>query len=324
MERREHIKACACYACSRNFLSPAFTSRNVYIVLLTMLSSMSSKLGGGGSSSHERQEDSDASDGDVPPPPYRRDSESSAEGSLYDEKDLPMFTNQLTSNDTREYGFYHPKVMTRGIVVTDSNASTETSKVPLYYIEVSEFAFKKPDITLHLLPPTTGHTDDLEHLATTGEAAPVVGVAHFPKFSRQIKVGLGDPSSPAGMTYVEVHNPNMVYHGEYQMSLNGKSYTWKRTHDAALGVEGSSFLRQAKRNSFKMIDMSTDEIVAVFLENKYKSWRKKGKLRILKDLDDGFPENQQLKLFVFVSIAGILEKARRRQNRRRHNNSGGH
>lgn len=282
---------------------------------------MSSKLGG---KSHGHQEDSDASDGDVPPPPYRRDSESSAEGSLYDEKDLPIFTSQSTSNTTREYGFYHPRVMTRGTIITDSNASTETNKVPLYYIEVSEFAFKKPDVTLHLLPPATGHTNDLEHLATMGEAAPVVGVAHFPKFSRQIKVGLGDPSSPAGMTYVEVHNPNMMYHGEYQMSLNGRSYTWKRTHDAAMGVEGSSFIRQVNRNSFKLIDLSTNEVIAAFLENKYKSWRKKGKLRIFKDLDDGSLENQQLQLFVFVSIAGILEKARRRQNRRRNaHNSGG-
>src|ERR1700753_2066974 len=184
----------------------------------------------------EDQYESEASEGyDGPPPAYRRNSESSTERSLYDDKDEALFTNVPTSSHVREYGFYNPKVLTRGVVITDGNLSTKSSKVPLYYVEMSEFVLKKPDVTLHQLPPASGVTNDLEQLANTGESAPVIAIAQFPKFTRQIKAGLGDPTSAAGMTYVDVRNPNKVWHGEYQMSLNGKSYAWKRTHDAPAG-----------------------------------------------------------------------------------------
>ncbi|KIW87919.1 uncharacterized protein Z519_11504 [Cladophialophora bantiana CBS 173.52] len=288
---------------------------------------MDSKLHGPES---EGQYESDGSEGHgVPPPAYRRNSESSTERSLYDAKDEALFAgSQASPNSAREYGWYHPKLLSRGLVITDAAASTATGKAPLYYVEVSEFALKKPDVVLHALPPTTGMTNDLEYLANTGESGPVVGVAHFPKFSRHIKVGLGDPSSTdATMTYVEVRNPNLMTHGEYHMSLNGKSYAWKRTHDAAAGVEGGSATRILHRESFQLIDMGANEVIAVFLDNKFKSWKKKGKLRIFRDLEDGsggeLGTQRQLKLLVFLSIAAILEKARRRANRRRSNSGGG-
>ncbi|EXJ56024.1 hypothetical protein A1O7_08955 [Cladophialophora yegresii CBS 114405] len=270
------------------------------------------------------QYESEASnDTEVPPPAYRRNSESSTERSLYDEKDEAPSTSQQDSGQVREYGFYHPKLLARGLVITDGGASIETSKVPLYYVEVSEFALKKPDVILHRLPPTTGMSNDLDHLANAGESAPVIGVAHFPKFSQQIKAGLGDPASTGEMTYVEVQNPNKMYHGEYRISFNGRSFAWMRTHDAAAGVEGSSVTRKMNRGSFQLIDMSTNEVVAAFLDNKFKSWKKKGKLRISKKLEEDEIEAQQLKLLVILSIAAILEKARRRQNRRASYYSGG-
>jgi hypothetical protein len=272
----------------------------------------------------ECQSESEASDDyDGPPPAYRRNSESSTERSLYDEKDEALLANAAPSSHVREYGFYSPKVLTRGLVITDGNLSTKSNKVPLYYVEMSEFALKKPDVTLHELPPASGVTNDMEQLANTGESAPVIAIAHFPKFTRQIKAGLGDPTSAAGMTYVDVRNPNKVWHGEYQMSLNGKSYVWKRTHDAAAGVEGSAMVRRLHRNSFQLFDMASNEVVAVFLSNMWKSWLKKGKLRVFKDLDEPGLENQQLKLLIFLSVSALLEKARRRRNRRRNNGGGG-
>ncbi|ETI21586.1 hypothetical protein G647_07933 [Cladophialophora carrionii CBS 160.54] len=270
------------------------------------------------------QYESEASnDLEVPPPAYRRSSESSTERSLYDEKDETSFASQLNSGQAREYGFYHPKLLARGLVITDGGASTETSKVPLYYVEVSEFALKKPDVIFHQLPPAIETPNDLEYLANTGEYAPVIGVAHFPKFSQQIKAGLGDPASKGEMKYVEVQNPNKMYHGEYRMSFNGRSYAWKRTHDPAAGVEGSNITRKLNRGSFQLIDMSTNEVVAAFLDNKFKSWKKKGKLRIFQKLEGDGVEAQQLELLVILSIAAILEKARRRQNRRASYYSGG-
>ncbi|KAJ9613451.1 hypothetical protein H2200_003393 [Cladophialophora chaetospira] len=272
----------------------------------------------------DEQWDSDVSEGyEGPPPSYRRDSESSTERSLYDDKDQALFTGQSTSNQGHEYGVYHPKFASRGFVITDSHASTQTSKVPLYYVEMSQFAIKKPDVIFHQLPPSNGMTDDFEHLAQLGEHAPVIAVAHLPKFSQQIKAGLGDPSSSAGMTYLEVNNPNKLTHGEYRMSLNGKSYAWKRTHKAEDGLEGSSIVRTLNRTSFQLFDLSTNEVIAVFLHNMYKSWKKVGKIRIFKDLDHGGYEMQQLKLLLFLSISAILEKARRRRNRRRNHASGG-
>lgn len=271
----------------------------------------------------EEKYESDASEGyDGPPPAYRRNSESSTERSLYDEKDEALLPSQSPSGTVREYGWYHPKVMTRGLVITDSATSTEAAKMPLYYVEVSEFALKKPDIILHAVPSTTGATNDLDQLASTGESGPVIGVGHLPKLSRHYKIGLGDPATSAMLTWVEIHNPNKLYHGEYQFSLNGKSYSWKRTHDPAAGVEGGNARRKVTRNSFQLTESLTNEVVAVFLDNKFKSWKKKGKLRVFKDLEGNSTESKQLKLAVLLSIAAILEKARRR-SQYRHSQGGG-
>ncbi len=271
----------------------------------------------------DEQYESEASEGYDVPPPYRRGSESSNERSMYNEEDEALSTSQSTTSHVRQYGLYRPKFAARSLVITDGDASTENNKVSLYYVEASEFAFNKPDVIFHQLPLTTGVTADFEHLVNTGESAPVIGVAHFPKFSQQIKAGLGDPSSNTGMTYVEIQNPNKLSHGEYRMSINGRSYVWKRTHDAAAGLEGSSVVRALNRSSFQLTDLSHKEVIAVFLHNMYKGWKKVGKLRVFKDLEGGSIETQQLKLLLFLSISAILEKARRRRNRRRGQSGGG-
>lgn len=282
--------------------------------------------------------ESDASAGsDVPPPVYRRNSESSTERSLYDDKDQAMWTSphhqhqqpaagSATSSPVREYGFYHPKMLTRGVVITDVAGSTGNGKKPLYYVEVSHYKLGKPDVILHAVPSTTPISEELEQAASTGETGPVLGVAHLPKLSRHYKVGLGDPATTQDLSWIEMRNPNIMYHGEYRMTLptstGARSYTWKRTHNAAAGVEGSGAMRYMTHNSFQLTDSATGEVIAVYLENKFKSWKKKGKLRIFRDLDaTGAPDDQQLKMLVFLSISAILEKARRRANAR--NSSGG-
>ena len=279
--------------------------------------------------STEEKYDSDASYGSSDlPPAYRRDSESSTERSLYDEKDHELFnfhgSSLPTSGSVKEYAYYHPKVMSRGLVVTEvePNPAGAAIKSPVYYVEISEFAIKKPDIILHSIHTTTGGSTDLEHFASTGESGPVLGVAHLPRLSRHYKVGLGDPSTNGAVPWVDIVNPHVMYHGEYKFAYNGKSYAWKRTRDAAAGVEGGGIRRAVNMNSFQLVDMSTNEVLAVFLENKFKSWKKKGKLRVFKDLD-GSSHEPHMKLLMFLSLGAILEKARRRSNARRSAGGGG-
>ncbi|KIX08621.1 uncharacterized protein Z518_03277 [Rhinocladiella mackenziei CBS 650.93] len=276
----------------------------------------------------DEQYESEASDaGNMPPPPYRRASESSTERSLYDEKDVLLENRsgsyqQPTSSAMQEYNWYHPKIMSRGLIITDGASSTATKKTAIYYVEVSEFAVKKPDVILHSASPISGDSMDFDHVASASESGPVLGVAHFPHFSRHYKVCLGDPSSANPTTWVDITNPHKMYHGEFTMSYQGKSYVWKRTHDAALGVGGGDIRQEMTWNSFQLLDSATGEMIALFLENTFKSWKKKGKLRIFKDLE-GSEEARQFKLLVFLSIAAILEKARRRANRQRNAHGGG-
>ncbi|KAJ9644956.1 hypothetical protein H2204_001418 [Knufia peltigerae] len=264
---------------------------------------------------------------------HRRSSESSTERSLYDDDKEKYSTNNDAGGGginpvqqyQQEYGFYYPQLLSRGLVVlTNNNTFGSDPKQPLFYAEMSQFTFHKPDVTLHALPPggcssiAANGQDvdlDLEHVAEMGESAPVVGAVHLPKLSRNFTLEIGgDQFSYAPDTSIEVTCASMITHSEYRLEFNGRSFAWKRTHDEQAGVEGGSFLRALNMESYQLIDIEADEVVASFLANKFKSWKKKGKLRMA-DLRIG-PDTQKLRLVIFLSITGILEKARRREARR--------
>ncbi|KAL6248262.1 hypothetical protein RBB50_004517 [Rhinocladiella similis] len=247
-------------------------------------------------------------------PQSRRSSESSTERSLYDEKEMVSIDGLSIQQYKQEYGFYHPQLVSRGLIVIDNATFTASPKQPLFYIEMSQFTFNKPDVTLHALPPGVTNGKDLEQVAEMGESAPVIGIVHMPKLSRNFTLEIGGQFSYAPDSSIEVTCASMITLSEYRLSFNGRLFAWKRTHDEQADVEGGSLLRALNMESYQLIDAEANEVVASFLANKFKSWKKKGKLRMA-ELRIG-PDTERLRLVIFLSIAGILEKTRRRATRR--------
>jgi hypothetical protein len=257
---------------------------------------------------------SEASGDDEPVPSdkYRRNSTSSV--SSYDDMDQYPMTGHWYSAPTREYHFSHSQLLKRSLVI--SEVHPEEGNVPLYYIEMSEFTLRKPDVTVHQLPASIGAASDLAHVPNIGKSSRTVAFAHFPKMSHQIKAGLGDPAFESSVSHIDVHNPSKLSHDRYEMLLNGKQYVWQRTSSTADGVEGDTLVRMMSRNSYQLIDVSKSEVLAVFLGNKFDA-KKKGKLRVFKDIDGSNEEKLQFELLILVSISSIIEKKRRRDARRR-------
>lgn len=82
---------------------------------------------------------------------------------------------------------------------------------------------------------------------------------------------------------------------------------WKRTHHVGIGEEKP--LRLGAKN-FKLLDEQTEELVAVYLNNGAKSYKKSGKFQINADYGPAFDT------VVFITGLGLLEKERRRERSR--------
>ncbi|PGH28915.1 hypothetical protein GX50_08337 [[Emmonsia] crescens] len=88
-----------------------------------------------------------------------------------------------------------------------------------------------------------------------------------------------------------------------------RAFLWKRTHH--VGVENSMPWKLSPSN-YKPVDEETGEVVAAFANNGFRSWKKKGKLKILKK--DGFYGNGRkgFELMVLMGAFAVMERERRR------------
>ncbi|KPI40713.1 uncharacterized protein AB675_10865 [Cyphellophora attinorum] len=92
--------------------------------------------------------------------------------------------------------------------------------------------------------------------------------------------------------------------------------TWKRTHSLASGLENAALYRLASVANFKLVDDHTGQILAVFESNGLKSFRKLGKLKVLKgegrgSLKDGEGVDEWLLLNALLTKCVICEQMRR-------------
>lgn len=72
----------------------------------------------------------------------------------------------------------------------------------------------------------------------------------------------------------------------FQMTINyeWRSFLWQRTRDSADGVQG---VGKMIHWNYKLVDKRTGEVLAVYLDDFFKSWLKKGKLKLKADLGKG-------------------------------------
>ncbi|KAJ5091009.1 hypothetical protein N7532_009693 [Penicillium argentinense] len=137
-------------------------------------------------------------------------------------------------------------------------------KSPLAYVRCSTFTIGKPDLTYH-----AGETED----------APITAVCKFINFSRHCKVGLGNPDDP-NVAWEDLTRHKLTTHYRFEITLDSgerRAFIWKRTNSVGIGEEKPSKI--SSRN-FKLQDDQTEELVAVYLNNGTKSWKKSGKFQI--------------------------------------------
>jgi hypothetical protein len=221
-----------------------------------------------------------------PVAPERRDSESSTERSQYALEDaMPNSTPYL-----KTYGFYYTKRH------TNLKVCCGEQKNVIYFSEISEFS-SSPDIQLHQGIDRQG---------------PVVAIARF-RWSRDLKLGLGNPEiCEEDVIWENMENVSRgIGHSKYRfdMTINNerRSFLWQRTRDAADGVKG---VGKMINWNYKLVEERTSQTMAVYLENCFKAWKKKGKLQLRADL------GKEWELMVLLGSLGLCEKASRRARRR--------
>lgn len=196
----------------------------------------------------------------------------------------------LEASSSRLYHIYHSAIRYDYRVM-------DAHKNQLYFVYNSHLTPKKADITFH---------------AGEDNKAPVAGVCKFIKFTRQFKVGLGDPDRAGDMVWEDLQGQNFTK-SKYRWPMSVPSpngglerrwFLWTRTHSQVVEGELSSLF--SFRN-FKLVDELTGQIVAIFTSNTFKSIRKNGKLQVVGEYGPDFD------LMVLITILAIYEKTRRRR-----------
>jgi hypothetical protein len=220
--------------------------------------------------------------------------------SLYDKEDLelPLATSGIASQPIFQYSFFHTTShLNLRIVPVDPahpkpSCATAPEREATFYATNSLFNPHAADVTLHAGP---------------SESGAVCGVVHMRFKFGTYHVGIGDTvTNEAGVRWYNMQRHG-VFKGRYwQIKWEGVDggeggvYSWKRTHDRGIGASPSL------RNK-KLVEEKTGQVVALYLTNHLKSWKKVGKLMIYKDLGGDWA------MMVLLSILGIVEKQRRKR-----------
>jgi hypothetical protein len=217
---------------------------------------------------------------DAPPPfPVPRSLTSTTIDTTKSEAEAEPKSNPSDTSSGKIFHIYHTKPTFNYYSIHDSN------KRHVYHVRTSHFTPSKPDLIIHAGP---------------NKKAPIIAVAHFTTFSSSFKIGLGDPTAdPRGTVWEDLTQVSWYlrhYKFETEIKVSGseasagdepserRRFLWKRT--SSVGVEEAKPSRLSS-GSYKLVDQSTGEIVAVFTEN-VKAVMKKGKLEIRKDYGPDF------------------------------------
>jgi hypothetical protein len=186
----------------------------------------------------------------------------------------------------KTYGFYNANWH------MDTKICDEDKNV-LYFSETHEWS-SAPDVVLR---------------QGVDKQSPIIAVARF-RYSQDLKLGLGNSdASENDMIWEDLKNATTgrLGHSKYRFEMTidhqRRSFLWQRTRDSADGVHG---IDKATDSNFRLVDEATGEVLAVYLDNVYKSWRKTGKLQFKGDL------GKDWEIMVLIGCLGLCEKKRRR------------
>ena len=166
--------------------------------------------------------------------------------------------------------------LSRDIIIQDGTTA-------VYYAEVSEFRPRKPDITLH----------------EGGRKEGAVVAASFNGMGK-FRVGIGPDD--ISMVWTEFKRSGSIFSKRYLFEWNGKTFSMQRAKSKDTNVTGFAKLMLTH---FKVIEVDTGELVALYTSNKF--GRKKGTVK----LKSGLP--QDLEILFVIGIASWRDKIRREQ-----------
>jgi hypothetical protein len=239
--------------------------------------------------------------------PIRRSHESSPTSSLYNEDASTLVNVGGNATAVKEYSFYNTtsRLNLRIVPGSVSIKAVDPKRDAIYYVNNSSFMPGKPDVTLS---------------AGSEKGGKVVGVCRMRFGLGTYNIALGDPGKDGVDAPWEMMKRHGVFGSRYwefslpvaKGSSERRTFRWKRTHDKSIDVGGLSL------GNKKLIDQETQEIVAVYLSNQTKSWKKRGKLLICKDYGEDW------ELMVLITLLALLEKQRRDRRKSRSAAAGAH
>ena len=235
----------------------------------------------------------DSSDDELVGDLKRRSNESSPTVSVYDLDTLVAAETANSAQPVKEYSFFSSSNHLDIFILAGARPAKDTTpdKEAMYFVNNSMINPNKPDVTVRAGP---------------GKEGEIVGVCRMRFGLFTYHIGLGDPDDASTeWEDMKVHGAFKTRHWEFSMpvvegSSKRHTFTWKRTHDKTLGASPSLKNR-------KLIDEDTKEVVAVYLKNKVKGWKKMGKSILFKDY------GPKWELMVLVTCLGLIERQRRKR-----------
>lgn len=240
-----------------------------------------------------------------PSTPRRRHSESSVSGSEYDLSSVPEA--KILPAKHKEYALIHASnhldLKIFSPTVTDPSTFTEKTSKPLYFVDNSVFTHGTPDVAL------------IDGVDKTG---PIIASAKFSMFSKKTAIGLGSPNTPQDVVWEELKRVSKGT-SKYAWTMTipdtnpktRKTFVWTRTHDEQYVSKDPDVGTRLGHRHLKLIDEATSEVVALYLDNGFKSWKKKGKFQIWQSW------GSEWELMLLLTGLSVIEKARRRSRARR-------
>lgn len=222
----------------------------------------------------------------------RRSNESSPTVSVYDRESTVAEETANKAQPVKEYSLFNSPGHLDIYVLQGSwpAKDTDPEKEALYYVDNSLLP-KKADVTLRHGPGKHGN---------------IVGVCRLRFGFGTYHIGLGDPEDDrTEWEDMKRHGAFKTRNWQFSMPVHGSTqrhaFTWKRTRDEH--GHGNPVVALGNK---KLVDEETNEVVAVYLINHVKSWKKLGKLVIYKDY------GSKWQLMVLISLLSLIEKKRRK------------
>jgi hypothetical protein len=221
------------------------------------------------------------------------------------EQALP-FQNITAPDALRTLSIHHPSWWCRkDMIVKDDGGKT------IYFADVARYT-RAPDITLHR-GENTGH--------------PIAAITRF-RFSRHLRIGLGDPADGPSMVWEEMKNMKKFGHSLYRVEVTndepvggeiGVVHNCSRQRRAILfqrtRAKEDGVISKLSCMNYKLMDEVTGEVLAVCVGTGFKTWKHRATLHIKSHFLASDAE-----VLVVLGLCGLIEKKWRRDAR---NSSGG-